>query len=158
MHAVSARTRPRFAGDARLPAGIGPAATLLLALALGGCGSRPAVRVEGAWVRAADSAATTAAYFRVVNDGRQPVILTGVSSDLADETMMHTTTREEGRASMHEAERLEVPAGGRLDFEPGSHHVMLVGLRHSLHAGHRARLVLHAAGGDSLPVDALARP
>jgi periplasmic copper chaperone A len=130
-----------------------PAVLLSIAL-LAGCESRPAVRVENAWVRAADSAGTTAAYLTVVNDGPDTLRLTGVTGTCADAVQMHETVREGGMVSMREAAEFVVAPHAKAAFEPGGSHIMLVGLRQKLTPGLWVNLALHTSAGAELPVTA----
>jgi copper(I)-binding protein len=126
--------------------------------AIPGCGTPAPVRIERAWVRAADSAATTAAYFTLVNDGADSLHVTGLSGDVADAIAMHETVREGGMASMRETDLVDVAPRSRVAFEPGGRHVMLVGLRHRLLPGLPVNLTLHTSDGRELPVVAEVRP
>jgi copper(I)-binding protein len=134
-------------------------APLLLAFALvSGCAARPAgspsIHVEGAWARPAAAGAASAAYFTVVNDGAAPDTLIGVAADVAAHADLHQSRTEGEIARMLPVARLVVPARGRVAFQPGGYHVMLMGLIRDLKPGDQVRLVLHfATSGDRL-VDA----
>jgi len=123
----------------RLSAGATPAAALgafaLGAMLLAGCASKPAVRAENAWIRAADSLGTTAAYMTVVNDGSRPVTVTGITGDCADRFQLHETVTEGSELSMHAVHSLDVPAHGTLELRPGGDHVMVMGLTRNLEPG-----------------------
>ncbi len=132
--------------------------SLLAALALAAACAPPApVRVEDAWVRAADSAATTAAYFTLVNDRADSLHVTGLSGDCAASISLHESVRTGRLVSMREVERLDVAPHGRLVLVPGGRHVMLTGLRRALRPGQRLDLVLHLSDGSQLPVPASVR-
>ncbi len=135
-----------------------PAALALLALALAAGCAPAAPRVERAWVRAADSAGTTVAYFTLVNGGPETLRVTGIGGDLADSIRMHETLHDRGMASMRELDVVEVAPGERLPFAPGGRHVMIQGLRRTLVPGTTVHLVLHVKAGPDLPVAASVRP
>jgi copper(I)-binding protein len=50
-----------------------------------------------------------------------------------------------GVASMHRVAYIPVPAHGTAHISPGSHHIMLIGLHHDLHASQTFPLRLHFA-------------
>jgi hypothetical protein len=131
---------------------------LVAAIVAGGCSPRAAVRAERAWVRDADSAGTTAAYFTLVNDGDRPVRVVRASASCAREGQLHETVREQGRAAMRRLEAVDVPARGRIEFVPGGRHVMLLGVRRRLAPGDTASLVLERADGPGIEVVAKVRP
>lgn len=133
-------------------------ACALLAASLACCTPAAAVRIEHAWVRAADSTATTAAYFTLVNDGPDTLHVTGVSGDCAASIRMHRTVREDGMVSMREADGFDVPPHARLAFAPGGNHVMLTTLAHALVPGHAVALQLDLSGRPQLPIHAEVRP
>lgn len=81
----------------------------------------PELRVAGAYVPEPASPDVAAAYFTVINDGDTADELTGVTSDVSAETMMH---RDTGQA-MAMVGSVPVPAHGRLVFRPGGYHVMV---------------------------------
>lgn len=130
----------------------------VLAAAIAGCATREAVRVEGAWARAAESGSTTAGYFTLVNRGPTPIVVTAAEAPVATRTEMHETYEDGGRMGMREVARLTVAAGSERRFEPGSHHLMLIELREPLNAGTTTRIVLHLEDGRTLAADALVRP
>ena len=132
-------------------------ACLALLAGAGGCGPQAPVHVEDAWVRAADSAGTTAAYFTLVNGGPDTLHVTGVTGACAASLRMHRTVRERGMVSMREADRFDVPPHTRLVFAPGGNHVMLTGLAHRLEPGLTVALMLDMSGGAQVPMVAEVR-
>jgi len=134
-------------------------AAALLMGALAGCGdSGPAVpRIENAWVRAADSSATTAGYFTLHNDANGELVVVSATGLLADDIQVHETVHDGGMASMREASRLVAPAHGKLEFKPGGNHLMLIGLRKSLAPGAIARFTLLLENGGTIEVEAEVR-
>jgi hypothetical protein len=135
-------------------------AVLPLALAgtLAGCSERPALRVEHAWLRSADSGATTAGYLTLVNGGADSLRVTGASGSCAEAIGMHETVRDGGRVAMREAQEFRVPPGARLEFAPGGNHLMLTHLRRRLVPGRREELSLRLSDGRTVPVEATVRP
>jgi copper(I)-binding protein len=136
---------------------------MLLALALSllaGCAParpRPALRAEDAWLRAADSAGTTAGYLTLVNDSDHDVAMVGAETALAREVQMHETLHDGALSRMQQTARLVAPAHGALKFAPGGNHLMIMGLSRTLAAGTQAELTLRLEDGDTLRVDAEVR-
>jgi copper(I)-binding protein len=127
-----------------------------------GCGEsappRPDVRVEGAWVRATSgTAANSAAYMSLRNEGGAPDRLIGARADFARGTELHRTTIDEsGLARMGRVEGLEVPQGQAVALEPGGYHLMLMGVE-SLVEGDTVTLTLVLESSDSVQVRAAVR-
>lgn len=119
----------------------------------------PKVRVEEVWARPAmamEGMNTIAVYFTLLNEGGAPDALVGasVSSTVASAAEVHETTMEGGVMKMQPVPRLEVPAGGRVEFKPGGYHVMLIGLKQELKVGDKVSVVLRFEKSGALSVDA----
>jgi periplasmic copper chaperone A len=71
---------------------------------------------------------TAAVYLTLENRGEQNVILTDVTTSVAHHAMIHQTVEVDGLVKMQHQAQLEIPAGERLVFQPGSYHIMLMGL------------------------------
>lgn len=109
--------------------------------------------VAPAPVRGADSTATVAAYFHVMNEG-----------PLAD--TLYRVEAVDGRASMHDQEArgarqvmvpilsAVVPAGTMLRFAPGAQHVMVEGVSRPLVAGDSLPITLYFRRAGNIPVAA----
>jgi len=115
----------------------------------------PEVRIEGAWLRALPpSAPASAIYFRLSNEGRQPLIVQGASCEGAKKTMLHETVREGGMDRMRHAKAWQVPPHGVLVLEPGGKHLMAMGLHAA--AGTHLRCKLQTNQG-TIPFEAEVR-
>ena len=124
-------------------------AALLLAVVIP---AQADVTVENAKLRLLPGNLPAAGYFDLRNNGDQPVVLTGGSSDAFAEVMMHRSTLNDGIASMQHLSQVEVPAGGKLSFASGGYHLMLLQHQRTLALGDHVTLTLHFADGRSLPV------
>jgi copper(I)-binding protein len=117
-----------------------------------------AVQVRDPWV--AEPVAgrrATAAYFVLENRGSDEVRLTRCETAAAEVTEIHRVTERGGMMSMGREDQVAVPARGRVSFEPGGYHVMLIDLRKPLAAGDRVALRLAFSDGRELVVDAPVR-
>lgn len=106
--------------------------------------ARPALRGGGMGTDQGMGAAGTGAVFmRLVNEGRQSDRLVGGRTDVAEVVEIHETVMEGEVMKMQMlAEGLEVPAQGEVLLQPGSYHVMLIGLRRDLAVGDQFELEL----------------
>jgi copper(I)-binding protein len=108
------------------------------------------LHIDHPWARPTPPTAQNGAlYMAIHNGGKQPDRLTGVKTGLAATAEIHTTLNEDGVMKMRRVENgVEVPAGGGVKFEPGSFHVMLIGLKEPLKEGarHPVTLVFEKAG------------
>jgi|GEM_PF-2064139 len=75
---------------------------------------------------------SAAIYLTLENHSDKAVTLTGVTTPAAHHAMIHQTIEEDGMAKMRHQDRLVIPAQGKLVFQPGSYHIMLMGLDRAL--------------------------
>jgi len=106
------------------------------------------LELKSGWVRLVPPVSdSSAAYLTLANTGDQAVTIVGVSSGVADMTMLHGMRMENGRMVMFGLDRLEVPAHGEVSLAPGGSHIMLVGLKSALTEGEEVQLTLKYADG-----------
>lgn len=125
-------------------------AFLALAPVLAAAGPKAVeVDVRQAWARpVAAVGMNSAGYMVLANRGRAPITLTGASSPLAREVMVHRTTEANGVSSMRAmSQGLVIPPGGQVAFAPGGNHFMVMGLKRPLKPGERLPLTLAFDGG-----------
>lgn len=141
----------------------GAAATAVLgALALGGCGDTsdgpagsPDLSATGGYIPEPVLGDMAAGYLTVRNDGDADDRLTSVSSDLAADVTLHTTTGDE---RMRKVDGLDVPAGGELTLARGGDHLMLERLSRKPEAGDTVTLTLRFATSDPIEAEVPVRP
>jgi hypothetical protein len=115
--------------------------------------------VAGAWIRQPPPGSDVAAvYLSLQNVGTKSARLTGVECPIAGMAMLHESRESGGQSQMRELTSVSLAAGASMAFTPGSKHIMLHGLTHSLQVGERVPIVLVFAGGTRLHVTALVRP
>lgn len=99
--------------------------------------------VEKPWVMALPpSAKDTAAFMVFVNDGPEPVRITGGRTAAAKRLAPMISTHESGRTGMQDVPFIEVPPRARVELRPGGDHLMLYGLKAPLKTGGRITLEL----------------
>ena len=108
--------------------------------------------VSAAWVRLLPAGAPAGAYFTLANQGAKAVALVGASSPDYGAVMIHKTVEQGGMASMVMVDKVEVPAGGKLEFRPGGYHLMLMHAKHEIKLGTKIPLTLEFADGRKLTV------
>lgn len=134
---------------------------LLLAVLASACSARaprPPIEVRDVWARPADSAATTAAYFTVVNHEAAAATLTSESSPIAESAGMHETMEMSGMMHMTAIDApLVIAPGDSLVLKPGAKHLMVSGLTRRLAPGDSLPLLLNFADGRALRAVAVIR-
>lgn len=86
------------------------------------------LELSNAWARAMLPGATTGgAYVTIANDGKEADRLVNVSSPLAGRAEIHSMVMDQGVMKMRPLkDGLEIPAGGKVELEPGSYHLMFL--------------------------------
>ncbi len=121
-------------------------------------GANGPLSVEDAWAMATPPTARNGAVYLVVEQhGEQADRLIGAASTVAERTELHTHIMQDGMMMMRRLDGLEVVPGEPLTFEPGGHHVMLMGLHHPLTAGQRFPLTLRFESGGDVQVTVAVR-
>ena len=88
----------------------------------------PAVKVEGAWVRATvQGQKGTGAFMNIT--AKQSMRLVGVSSPAAGVAEVHEMKVENDVMKMRSVPELDLPAGQTVSLKPGGYHVMLLDLK-----------------------------
>lgn len=112
---------------------------LSAALSLAGCEANstgPQIMVEDAWARPVPTAAGNGAvYLRLINTGSKADQLVGGECSIAKAVEIHRTTMTDSVMKMEPVPSVEIPAGGRVQLEPGGLHMMLIKLNRSLKPG-----------------------
>ncbi|CEA09011.1 hypothetical protein BN1051_02374 [Arthrobacter saudimassiliensis] len=114
--------------------------------------------VEEAWIKAAEDG-MTGAFGTLVNDGDRDLVVTGASSDAADEVELHEMAADEhGAMVMREVDGgFTVPAGGEYTLEPGGNHLMLMGLTGPVQPGDTVTIELKLEDGSLVDFEAPAK-
>jgi protein SCO1/2 len=112
------------------------------------------ITVVQPWARAtAPGASEGVVYFDLVNCGATDELL-GIESSAARSVEMHAMTNHGGLMQMRPVTALAIAANGRLRFEPGGLHAMLVDLKEPLQAGGRVPLTLTFRHGGRIRIEA----
>jgi copper(I)-binding protein len=80
--------------------------------------------ISDAWIRAMPGNSPAGGYFTLTNPGRGLVRLTGATSTACGSIMLHMTHKTGGLAHMMAVDHVDLPANGRIAFQPGGYHLM----------------------------------
>lgn len=116
------------------------------------------VTLHDCWIRALPNRLPAAGYFRLENTGDRDAVLIGAQADGFGSVMLHTHTPSGGMSSMVHVEKVVVPAGGRFEFAPGGHHLMLEKPSIDLKVGTRQPVVLWFEDDKALKAQCDVRP
>ena len=86
-------------------------------------------------------------YLTLLNSSDKEIVITGVSTDVAQHTELHRMFMRDNRMAMRKVEQVVVPANGRFEFAPDGFHLMLTQLNKRLVAGETISLELEEASG-----------
>lgn len=112
------------------------------------------LKVEGAWVQFVPNAKTLAAYFTLANASEARQLIAAECADF-EKTELHITRVNNGIATMETVAQLDIPAKGKVAFEPGGLHVMLIGPKGALADGGKVDVTLVFNDGTKLPMTAV---
>lgn len=108
------------------------------------------IEITNVWARATPNGAKVAGgFFTIVNHGKDADRLVSLSSELSDKAQIHSMEMADGVMKMrHQADGVVIPAGGTVEFKPGSFHVMFMDLDKTLNKGDefKAKMVFEKAG------------
>ncbi|SFJ27767.1 copper chaperone PCu(A)C [Albimonas pacifica] len=137
------------------PLGIATLALTLLIAAPPVLAGGEQVVVEDPWSRASiGTSRPGVAYMTLRNTGAEPVVVTGLRTDLAMTPMIHaTTTDAQGVTRMSHMEEMEIAAGEAVALEPGGMHIMLMDLQRPMVEGESYTLSVIFADGTEASVE-----
>src|SRR3546814_13723898 len=86
----------------------------------------------------------------VSNTSNPAVTLAGRTRSVAGMVDVHETVKDGTIMKMAPAGPIEIPAGGRLEMEPGGYHIMLMALKRAVKKGETLTLALHFSDGTEI--------
>lgn len=111
-----------------------------------------AIDVQDAWIRHMAGDRPMAGYFVMHNRGDEDRRLVGAASPAFGAIQMHETVETDGTTSMRRAASVTVPNGGRVEFQPGGFHLMLMQRQKNLAVDDQVPVVLEFEDGGSQSV------
>ena len=120
------------------------AATALLLSGLAFAGSAAdEVTISDAYARAVPPGQSNSASFMMLSNGSATDhALVAAESSVSRVTELHTHTMSEGMMKMRQVEKIDIPANGKTQLQPGGLHVMLIGLTQDLTPDDQVSLTL----------------
>lgn len=97
--------------------------------------STGSLQVENGWMRATAPGQSVGGGFLTVNNQGADDRLVGASSPASASVELHTMSMDNNVMRMREVPDVEVPAGKKLELQPGSLHLMFIDLKAPLKAG-----------------------
>ena len=132
---------------------------LVLTGLLGPVQTQAEILVSGAYARASMSgAANSAAYMRLENNADIDVVIIGAESARIPRMAMHTQDLSGGMAAMRPLQSALVKAHGSLEFKPGGHHFMLMGIEKPLVVGEIFPVTLKFENGQTQMLTMVVKP
>jgi len=95
-------------------------------------------------------AKVTAGYFTIVNETNKKIIITGAYSPTIPKVEIHLSSVKDDVASMKKQDSVSIEAGGKLAFEHGSYHIMLMELTKPLKDNDLVDIILSTNIGEML--------
>lgn len=87
------------------------------------------------WSRAMPPTAHTGAVFVSIHNSGQNDQLISAYSPIAEQTELHNHIHQNGLMKMVQVQQIKLPANATVQLEPGSYHIMLIGLKQPLIEG-----------------------
>jgi copper(I)-binding protein len=130
-------------------------AAIALASCSGGANAPADIQVSDAWARATIAGQPSAAvYLTIVNAGRGDDRLVGVSTPIAKDATLHSSSSEGGIMRMRMlSDGIAVPAGATVKLQPSGNHAMLTGVSAPLAKGSNFPLSLRFERSGERKVD-----
>ncbi|HEY9092316.1 copper chaperone PCu(A)C [Parasphingorhabdus sp.] len=127
----------------------------IAAIFLSACGQGDVLLVDEAVINLSPVEGNPSSGYFTVRGGPEDVALLAVTADDTLRLEMHETIEENGVSKMQAVDRVEIPAGGTVKFEPGGKHLMLWGVgNRSIERG-TLRMIFIFSNDDRIQVDAV---
>ena len=126
----------------------------LAAVFLTSCGQGDVLLVKDVVVNLSPVEGNPSAGYATVEGGPEDVSLVSVTADDVMRMEMHETVEENGMAMMKTLDKVPVPAGETVKFEPGGKHLMIWGVGGGSVAQGSLRMIFIFSNDDRIQVDA----
>jgi len=106
------------------------------------------------WIREAPPTTTAlAGYMTLSNSGSEDCVLTGARADGFGGAMLHRTEQKDDIAHMMHQDKVTIPAGEQVVFEPNGLHIMLMKPQKPLQKGDRVAVTLILESGNEHKIE-----
>jgi copper(I)-binding protein len=127
---------------------------LFILIILSGCAANKTIKIISPWARPGKLDGNSAAYFILENNTAQDDRLVGVASPVSEMSELHMTKMDaQNKMMMMPQEFVDIPSAGKLNFEPGGYHVMLLNLKKDLQVGETIKITLNFEKAGKIEID-----
>jgi len=128
---------------------------MVLALFFSATSMASELMISGEYVRATPPhTKNTAAFFTIMNHGKNAVKLISASSNIAERVELHVHQHDNGVMKMRQVDSITIASHGHVDLQPGGYHVMFLGLKKSLKEGQTVTMTLSFDNGETIKLNA----
>jgi copper(I)-binding protein len=129
-------------------------AVMASALVVASQAATRSISIENPWAReTVEGQAVGGGFMTIVNNGKSPDQLVSASSPVSSEVQIHTMSMERGVMRMRQlTDGIAVPANGRVELKPRSHHIMFMGVKKPLRLGTNVPVTLNFRRAGSITV------
>lgn len=113
------------------------------------------LKISAPWARATPKgAAVGGGYMTITNTGTTSDRLVGGATEISSRFELHEMSMDNGVMKMREvAQGIEIKPGDKIEFKPGSYHVMFMGLKQQLVQGQHLKATLQFEKAGKVDVD-----
>ncbi|MFV0575962.1 MAG: copper chaperone PCu(A)C [Vibrio sp.] len=97
----------------------------------------------------APNAVNSAVFMEIENHSDTDDALVSASSDAAKKVEVHTVEKDGDLIKMRQIDRIDIPSKGKVVLQPGSYHIMLLGINQPLKEGETIDVTLGFADGST---------
>jgi len=117
------------------------------------------VKVDGAWARPTVRGQQAGGGFMTLHSERADRLLGG-STPVAERFELHTMAMQGDVMQMRQLDKIDLPAGQKVELKPGGLHVMFIGLKQPLTVGSKVPVTLRfeRAGEVKIEMAVMSRP
>jgi copper(I)-binding protein len=108
--------------------------------------------ITDGWFRALPGKLPAGGYFNAYNGTGRDVSIIGADSDACGMLMIHQSTSKGGMSGMDMVDKVSVPAGGTVRFEPRGYHLMCDNPTAKMKLGAKVGVLLKLSDGSSIAV------
>lgn len=131
------------------------ASVFLVSLTACSSSTQATPNMTDAWVGSIIVPGMTGMFGTVNNPGKDPIVLIGGSSPIAESVTIHEVVKDGTVEKMQPlVGGLTIPAGGSVQLKSGSYHIMLEGLKSDIKVGENIEVTLNFQGGQTIKVSA----
>jgi copper(I)-binding protein len=109
--------------------------------------------IDDAWIAEAPPVAPVmGGYMKIENKTDKLISITSASCPDFEKVEIHEMSMSGGMMKMRQIEKLDVPANGKVELQPGGYHLMLINPKQPFKKGDTLTVTLHTADGQSKAV------